>query len=281
MGYRGADLQWETSDGIAIKAKDWGAAGEPKAVVLIVHGLGSHKERFAHVCKALYKDCLAPVIMDRRGHGASGGKRGHQPSFESYMADLDQFIEEGTKRYEEFPVFLYGHSQGGNLVLNYMLRRQPKVQGAIITSPWIRLVSPPKKVVMALGKGMKAVKPDFTKTKWLDTSLLSRDPDVGKRYETDPLVHFDITLETFYDCYEAGLWSLDNADKLHRPTLLMHGSEDKVTDPKASKEFAKKAGDVCDLKMWKGGYHELHNDLEKKKVIRHIIKWTNEHLFDR
>jgi alpha-beta hydrolase superfamily lysophospholipase len=94
----------------------------PKAVVVLVHGLGEHINRYQHVADAFVKAGYAMQAFDLRGHGKSAGQRGHTPTYESLMDDIADFIADAQKRYPDLPVFFYGHSMGGNHVINYDLR---------------------------------------------------------------------------------------------------------------------------------------------------------------
>ena len=112
-------------------ARGWAPKDKPKAVVALIHGLGEHTGRYAHVGAALTEKGYALLGFDLRGHGKSGGPRGHLPSSEAFMTDIDRFLEETAERYPGLPQFLYGHSLGGLLVLNYALRRKPRLAGVI------------------------------------------------------------------------------------------------------------------------------------------------------
>ena len=67
------------------------------------------------------------------------------------MDDIASFSQQADQRYAGLPRFLYGHSLGGNLVLNYALRRKPDLRGVIATGPWLKLAfdPPPSQVTLA------------------------------------------------------------------------------------------------------------------------------------
>ena len=114
-------------DGIPL----WGSVWRPpeaRAAISLVHGIGEHSGRYAHVAKALNEAGYALVSFDLRGHGHSGGLRGHAAEYEAFMADIDLLLQETGRRFPGLPRFLYGHSMG-DLVLNYCLRRQPALAG--------------------------------------------------------------------------------------------------------------------------------------------------------
>ena len=145
------ESSWIDKDGLKFYSRGWEPEKKPKAVVALVHGHGEHIGRYAHVGEAFNNAGYALVGFDLRGHGRSGGPRGHTPSFEALMDDIDLLLDQVHSRYPGLPVFLYGHSLGGSLVLNYGLRRKPDVVGVIATSPALHTEPEehPVKVLMA------------------------------------------------------------------------------------------------------------------------------------
>lgn len=265
--------RFKTHDGLELYAHAFPPADEPKAVICMVHGHGEHVERYEHVAAALNKAGYALIGFDNRGHGQSDGKRGHTPSYEAMLDDVETFVAEVNAYYPDLPCYMYGHSMGGNLVLNYLLRRKPACKGAIVTGPWIKLAFEPPAIQVFLGQTMNKIFPGFIQASGLETAALSRDPDVVHAYETDSLVHNKISARLFVGMYESGLWSLAHANEISIPVLLMHGSADRITSAEASRDFAEKAGDKVTLKIWDGLYHEIHNEPEKDEVFKTITDW--------
>ena len=270
-------IKWrfKTHDGLELFAHAFPPENDPKAVVCMVHGHGEHVERYEHVAAAFNKAGYALIGFDHRGHGRSEGKRGHTPSYDALLDDITAFITEVNAYYPDLPHFVYGHSMGGNLVLNYLLRRNPTCKGAIATGPWIKLAFEPPAIQVSLGKTMDKLFPAFILNSGLETDAISRDADVVQRYIDDPLVHDKISARLFVGMYESGLWSLDQAKNFSHPLLLMHGSADRITSAEASREFAEKAGENVTLKIWDGFYHEIHNEPEKEEVFKTIIDWLD------
>ena len=126
--------------GLRLHYQAWEPDGKPQAVVALVHGLGEHVARHAHLGEALVAAGYAMMGFDLRGHGRSGGLRGDAPSYETLLDDIDVLMDWVKTSHPRVPVFMYGHSLGGGLVLNYVLRRAPRVRGVIASSPWLRTV---------------------------------------------------------------------------------------------------------------------------------------------
>ncbi len=268
----------KTCDGLNLFVQEWAPDSKPRAVVCLVHGHGEHIGRYAHVAEALTSAGFALHGFDLRGHGKSEGARGHASSYDALLDDIERFLQQAAESQPRLPRFLYGHSMGGNLVINYALRRKPSLAGVIATGPWLRLAFEPPTIKVALGRMMNRVFPAFTQASGLETAALSRDAEVVRAYENDPLVHDKISARLFVTMYESGLWALEHAAEFPLPLLLMHGSADRLTSAQASEEFARKAGDRVTLRIWEGWYHEIHNEPEKEKVFHLMIDWLSGHL---
>ena len=106
---------------------------------------------------------------------------------------------------------------------------------------------------------------------------ISHDQEVVEAYRNDPLIHGKISVSLFHSAMSAAKNSLENAGNLKKPLLLMHGTDDHICSPEGSREFAAKTK-MAELKLWDGGYHELHNDLYRHEVFNYIITWLNSRI---
>ncbi len=269
---------WKTQDGVEMFAKSWIPSGKARAAIALTHGLGEHIGRYEGLGGSLTGAGYALLGYDLRGHGRSGGARGHTPSYEALMEDIHRFLSQVEERFPGLPCFLYGHSLGGNLVLNYALRLKPELKGVIATSPWLRLAFDPAPSKITLGKWMNGIAPGFSQSSGLNTRGLSHDETVVSAYEQDALVHDRISARLFVSTIESGRWALQHASEFPLPLLLMHGSEDPITSAEGSREFAEKAGEKVTLKLWPGMYHEIHNEPGKAEVYQTILDWLGAHL---
>ncbi len=272
------ESNWQNKEELSFYVQGWEPEQKPKAVVALIHGLGEHTGRYAHVGQAFNSAGYSLIGFDLRGHGKSGGARGHTPFYDAMMDDIADFMAWIEKRYPGLPRFLYGHSMGGNQVINFFLRRKPDVAGVIATGPWLKLAFDPPAMQVMLGKTMNNIAPSFTQNSNLETAALSHDQKVVDAYNHDPLVHAKISARLFVSIYESGLWALDHAEEFSVPLLLMHGTADRITSSAASAEFAKRAGKVVTWHPWDGFYHEIHNEPEKAAVIKTMIDWLDGQL---
>ncbi len=269
---------WKSQDGLDLYVRGWQPDADEKAVVALVHGLGEHVGRYAHMgdyyCKAGY----ALMGLDLRGHGKSGGARGVTPSMDALLDDITRLLEETRQRFPGKPVFLYGHSLGGNLSLGYALKRRPALNGMVVSGPWLRLAFEPAAWKLALAKSLVSVMPSFAMANGLERPALSRDLQVVEKYSKDPLVHDRISARLFVDTTEQGEYCLAHASEFPLQLLLIQGGADRLESVPATREFARDMGEACTLKIWEGFYHEIHNEPEKEQVFDFTLRWLDAHL---
>lgn len=247
----------------------------PKAVVVLVHGMGEHSSRYtSSVVPKLIENDFAIVAFDQFGHGKTNGKRGHCPSFEAVLESISKTINKAEELHPNLPVFLYGHSMGGNCVINYALRKKPNLKGIIASSAFLKLAFQPPSWKLSLGKLMQKIAPSITMSNELNANDISRVKEEVDKYINDPLVHGKISPNFSLSFIDSGEWALQNASKLKTPMLLIHGTDDKIIDYKGSVEFAENSN-FSEAKIYEGGYHELHNDLCKDEVLQDVTDWLN------
>lgn len=262
--------------GLKLKAQYY-VPEKAKAVIILVHGLGEYSKRYErNVVPFLIKNSLAVFSYDLFGHGLSQGKRGHHPGYSYIMDSVDQMISRARSLFKGMPVFLYGHSMGGNVVINYCLRRSNLPNALIVTSPFLGLAFKPPQWKIFIGKLLGKLLPSVTMPNELDLNALSRDPLEVNRYKNDPLVHDRVSTSYSLRFMETGEWALEHAHQLERPLLLMHGTADRITSHKSSGEFARRSESMSELVLVEGAYHELHHDLDKEKVLGIIGNWIDD-----
>ncbi len=274
------DFSWTTPDGINIFARSFApSTGAARAVIALAHGLGEHLARYTHVAQFFADNGIATVAYDRRGHGKSGGQRGHTPDYAFYLDEVQTLVSEAKSRFPNLPVFLYGHSMGANIVLNYALRRNVSdITGIISTGAVVRLAFRPNPFILFLGKITKVVYPSFTQKNQLETAALSRDKKVVADYIADPLVHDSLSSVAGLGILEYADYLCNNAQKFPVPLYITHGGADQVTSALGSEWFGKNyTGDIT-LKIWDELYHEIHNEPEQAVVLGEILNWLNKYL---
>jgi alpha-beta hydrolase superfamily lysophospholipase len=276
------EMTWKAHDNLDIFAQAWEpVTAQPKAVACLVHGLGEHTSRYAHVAEAFGRQGIVLFGADLRGHGRSGGARGHISSIDDFMKDIDASLVQARQRYPDLPIILYGHSLGGIQVLYYGLTRKPDIKGVIATSSGLHTALEKQHLKIMMAKVLGALMPNTPIASGLDPTSISRDEKVVQAYINDPLVHDKITLG--FGRIMTGItgWVLAHAGEFSLPLLLLHGKADVLAFPSSSTEVAAALKEKCTLVLWDDAYHELHNEPEKEEVFKTMTQWMDARLGDQ
>ena len=268
------DFSIKLSNGIVLKGIAESPGENTKAVIILVHGLGDHVQRYSNWIDLFRNEGIGTIAVDLPGHGRSPGKRGHISSYNVVREMLDILLNTTKQTFRGVPVYIYGHSMGGGLVLDYLIRTNPGVSGAIVTSPWLKLAFEPPKIKLFIAEVMNYILPGLLQSSGLNADYISHDKEVVRQYKEDPLVHGKISVRLFNICINAAKFALANAAELKVRTLLIQGKDDKIVSPQGSIEFAANAGKI-EFNIFEGGYHELHNEPFKSEVFDYILKWIN------
>lgn len=269
-----AEKSWRSADGLALFGQRWRPLSAPIGHVALVHGLGEHSGRYHRMAQAFAQAGFETLALDLRGHGRSEGPRGHAPSYDALLDDIELLLAQARGAQQQ-PLFLVGHSLGGNLVINYALRRNHyPVAGVVALAPGLRLAFQPPPRKLFLGRLANRVLPRFAQANGLERTALSRDASVVDAYCDDPLVHDRVSARLALAALDAGRWALVHAPKFPVPLLLMHGTADRVASFDASQEFAAATPPgLCTFEWWDGCYHELHHEPVHEAVMDTMVQW--------
>jgi len=233
--------------------------------------------RYEFVIEKFVESDIGVYAFDLRGHGRSEGKRGHG-SVLKLLNDIQELVILARRDFNDLPIFLFGHSMGGNLVANYLIRLiSSEIRGAIISSPWIKLSFKEPKLKYLMGKIMNSLFPTVTFRNELNPDDFAHDKEVGIRYRNDKLVHHMISAGLFFSIKKYGHVALERASLIEIPVLVTHGENDSILSLPASQEFA---GEItkAEYKIWENALHEPHNDFDKEIVVQHYVDWVKQHL---
>ena len=249
------------------------------AVVILVHGMGEHSSRYAgSVVPKFLENNISVITYDQFGHGKTEGKKGHNPNYEAVLDCVELMADKANTIFGDLPTFLYGHSMGGNVIINYILTRKHRFVGAIATSPFLKLAFQPPTWKLVIGGILQKIAPSITMSNELETSAISRDNTEVQKYINDPLVHNQISANYSLTFIKKGIWAIENASKLNIPLLVVHGTGDRLISSKGSEEFVKNTQGKATLKLFENGYHELHHDRCKEEMLETILNWTKNQL---
>jgi acylglycerol lipase len=254
--------------------------GAIRGSILITHGMGEHAGRYDHVIHRLNAIGLRVFTWDLRGHGRSGGGRGDVGGYPLLVDDLLEIWGlASSEAAAGGPMFLYGHSMGGQITLNFAVRHRPEAAGLVITSPWLRLAFAPPRWKLSLAWAAARVWPSFTQDTEMTASRLSRDLDFLKHMPDLHLVHHRMSARMYRALTEGASQATRDAVQLSYPMLLIHGANDPVTSVEATKQFfhSLQSRDKS-LVIIPEALHETHNDICRETVLARITEWLEERL---
>lgn len=269
---------FKTADGLQLFCQTW-VPDTPKAVLVVVHGLGDHSERYGAFIRYFVERGFAVALYDQRGHGRSEGERGHVEQFQDFLQDLAQFVQTTKERFPKLPMFLVGHSFGGQIALNFVVRYAKGLRGIVLCSPNVLLKLPVPNWKKKLADWSRNSMGHIKLTHQLDSKLLSHDAAVVKAYDEDPLVFNYVTARL-------GSLIMHNLDiimalasRIHLPALFLQAGSDEICSPEGTKAFFRRVPIARKMfKIYEGMYHELFNETDRDKVFSDTEGWLNEQL---
>jgi len=268
------DGYFDSDDGLSLYFREHIVPGA-RAHALVVHGVSEHYGRYRWVEERLAQAGIGFSMMDLRGHGQSEGTRVHVDRFQQYLGDLDRFFArvEGVGA----PLFLIGHSLGGLIAVRWAQTRRPlagRLRGLITSGAALKAtLKPPAPVFFLLAQINKL----YSRTPLpglVPVDKICRDPEIVRRYTTDPLVHKNLTTGFGIASMQAMQEALAEAHRIDVPALVMHGGADALVDNSASSELfaGLKVADKT-LKIYPNFYHELFNEPERDAVLAEVCAW--------
>ncbi len=244
---------------------------DPVGGVLISHGLGEHSGRYTNLLEELDGCGINFYALDHRGHGKSGGIRGHVDFFSNYTNDMKQYVDSVVKaENKQKPLIMLGHSMGGLIAMQYAFNYPADLDYLILSAAaLIPSVKVPAYKVF-LGKLLSRFFPRITLNNELDPRNLSTDQAVVKDYIDDPLVHDRVSAKWFTEYLNCSEDCLNRLPEITLPTLIIHGTEDRMSSGEGSKQIYEQISSKDkEIKFFEGLFHETMNEAlpEREKVL--------------
>ncbi len=270
--------RFTVADGMKLFFRCWQPA-DPKAALIIVHGIGEHGQRYQNIIDILYPQAYSIYIFDLRGHGQSPGHRGHIDSWNQYRTDLAAFVDLVKNDAGQVPLFLFGHSMGSLIVLDFIINHPDSFSGLIVSGAALepRGVSNPLKILMA--RFLSNIWPRYSLPLGIDVSALSDDQNVLDAYRKDPLVHGKGSVRWGMESLRIIKEIKNNLAKIYLPILIMHGARDRINITAGSELIYKEVGsEDKTLFVHPDSHHELHNDIRHMTTIQVLRTWLQRRL---
>jgi alpha-beta hydrolase superfamily lysophospholipase len=280
MGYTHTQGSFSGKGGVEIVYQTW-TVDKPKAVVVLVHGVGEHSGRYTHIINTLDGKGISFYGLDHRGHGRSGGKKGHVDSFMDYIHDLKLFVNIVKETNRDVPVIMLGHSMGGAIACRYGLTYQDDLSALILSSAGLISGVDISSAKLAVARILSKIAPGITMSNGIDVRDISHDEDIIAAYVNDPLNHDRISARWGMEFLENGKICLERASELKLPLLLFHGCGDKMCKLEGSQIVYDRAESKDKtLEVFPDLYHESMNETpqERAKVLNVVAKWILAHI---
>jgi acylglycerol lipase len=274
-----AEGSFKTKTGANIYYQHWQPESNPKAILLIVHGLAEHCGRYMNIVNHFVPLGYAVYGLDHVGHGKSEGTRVYVDKLADYTEPLKTYFDMLRGWHPGKPVFILGHSMGGLIAAVYLLDHQDEFKGAIISAPAVKISDSISPVTLLMGKLLSNITPKAGLLA-LDTGAVSSDPQVVSAYINDPLVYTGKTTARLAAEMLGGMQRVTaEVASLHIPMILVQGSADKLVDPDGARMLYDKASSMDKtLKIYTGFYHEVFNEPGRAQVLKDVEDWLAAHI---
>ncbi len=260
-----------------IRWRAWLPDGPASGLVVIVHGIAEHGGRYEHVAQALTDAGFAVYAHDHRGHGRSQGPRANIGSLDGLADDVGRMLQVAGDEQPGLPQFLLGHSMGALTTLHYLTREPAPLAGVVLSAPPLEVpvVNPLLRATSGL---LNFLVPNLGVLQ-LDSSLVSRDQEMVRSYENDPLnFRGKLPVRTGFEILRVTENVQDLLGGIDLPMLVVHGTGDRIADIAGSETIAERIGSTdFTLNRYDGLYHEVLNELERDTVIADIVGWLTAH----
>jgi alpha-beta hydrolase superfamily lysophospholipase len=263
-----------TSAGTSLYYQSWMQDENPKAALLIVHGLAEHSGRYEHFADFFVDRGYTVFALDYLGHGKSDGDRCHIGQFSDYTDCIALLLNRVREECPGAPLFLVGHSMGGLVATRFLIDHQDEFAGSVLSGAAVQAAIEPSAIQRLAVKFFSKVLPKL-RVLQLDASEVSRDPAVVDRYRKDPLVFSGkVTARLAEQLFSTMTWIKDKLGDIELPMLILHGSADGLTSPEGSRMLHDNiSSGIKKLIIYDGLYHEVYNEPEQEAVMQDVEDW--------
>ena len=270
--------QFKGCDSLDLYYQDWLPDGGPKAVLLVVHGLGEHGGRYGNLVDYFVPRGYGVYSYDQRGHGKSAGVKGYVERFAHFSYDLDIMLGLVRRRHPKVKIFLVGHSIGGLVAVAYAAKHREEFDGLILSGATL---SPPADVAPATIFAARMLSSVMPKTGLyvIDAEGISQDQNVVNAYKSDPLVYRGkIRARLGVELLKTMDMVSRMAPEIRMPVLIMHGAADRLASPEGSKMLYREVNSADKtLKIYEGYHHEIFNEPGRGQVLADVASWLELH----
>ena len=267
-GYKNLDLYYQC----------WLPSNEPKAVLLVVHGLAEHSGRYINIVNHFVPKGYAVYGFDQRGHGESQGQRGYVERFSHFVSDLKTFSVVIQSKHRDAKIFIIGHSMGGTIATAYAVHYQDEIDGLILSGATLKIGDSVSSGLIIVARILSLPLPKMG-LDVIDASAISQDKTVVDAYVNDPLVYRGkIRARLGVELIKTIQKLPCQMPEINLPILIMHGTADRLSDPEGSQMlYERLSSKDKTLKLYEGFYHEIFNEPGHEQVFADMEAWLVVH----
>lgn len=280
----GESIFFNARDGARLHCRFWAGMdnGLNNRVIVAIPGLGNHSGSFAETSAEWIALGLDVFAVDLRGHGVSDGSRGALADPKILISDLKVLLELVRHRSGRRKVYLLGESLGATLALAAASTEQIQIEGLILIAPALKVkltfLLDRRNILDALLLALSLGRRKINLLGWR-LEAISRCESFVQQRRRDNLTVEAITLK--YLVQASRLiegWHSKYAPRINVPTLIIHGTEDRLLDAKASERLHDRlAAEDKTLRYMMGVYHTALWDPNAGEIIRLILNWLDRH----
>lgn len=284
---KGNEISIKAKDGTNIHTVTYNIGVEAvKGIVIVSHGFGEHSGSYEEFAEQLKQANYACVVFDQRGHGnmseQSPEKRkklyGIIPSYQCFLDDIGDVTSAIKQSVPNTPIVLYGHSMGGNIAANYLLKHsQTNYSCAVLEAPWLGLYKDVNPMIVGLAKIFGSITPRIAIINKLPLSDITGDDTKAEEIGNDPLYHNRISLRMFTGIRNGCEYAINNAAQLSIPTYLAVAKNDTIVSNPAIEAFYGNTSGHIITKQEYESRHSIHNDMKKEYFYQDMIAFLDAH----
>ena len=256
--------------------QSWLPDEQPKAALVLVHGLAEHCGRYMNVVNHFVPLGYAVYGLDHIGHGKSGGDRVYVDRFSEFVDTLKLFVDMVKAWQPGLPCFMVGHSLGGLISTSYLLEHQADLDGAVLSAPAVKVSDDISSTTIMAGKLLSSIAPKFGVLQ-IDPATVSQDPAVVEALINDPRAHSGkITARLSAEMLKTMQSVVAGAGTIRLPILILQGTADKLVEPEGAQMLydAVSSQDKT-LEIYEGFYHEVFNEPGRNQVLGDVQSWLD------
>ncbi len=266
-------------DGTTMLLRIWKPEGEPKAIVLGLHGLGSHSGRLGYLGERFTAKGYAFYAPDMRAFGTFPGRKGHVESFNEYNEDLESLVAYLKLLHQDKKLILFGHSLGAVFIIHYVVNHPDEADGILIPAPAVSERLKVSGAARAIASFLSKLNAKVYFNNGLDYELISRNPEIVRDNREDPLRFDKATPRFAIEGFKASKDAFNSASRITAPVLVQQSGDDFILDPERNKEFFDNiASEDKTWKLYPGLYHEPYHEEGREEVFTDMFSWLEDHL---